>query len=178
MCITTICLINYTLKIKVKTYINQVEFYAVMTFYSPSSTLKSLCIFLNVDPRLYWELQLLLYAMFKTLTYFTFSKWLFWEFFSRHLKFIILCLISSSKLSNVFNMLMLMSQIIEQLPKISHSLWNVKHHNNNLLDSIVHTNNTFNLLNIMYRIYFACYSLKLINCLVELMRCFSAHFLL
>ena len=137
------------------------EFYAAMTFYSSSSTLKSLCIFLNVDPRLHWELLLLLNAMFNTLTYFTFPKWLFWEFFSRHLEFIILCLISSSKLSNVFNMLILMSQIIEQLPKISHSLWNVKHHNNNLLDSIVHTNNTFNFLNIMCPIYFACYSLKL-----------------
>ena len=103
-------------------YINQVELYDAMTFYSTASTLKILCIFLNVDPRLYWELLLLLYAMFKTLTYFTFPKWLFCEFFSRHLKFIILCLISSSKLSNVFNMLMLMSLIIEQLPKISHSL--------------------------------------------------------
>ena len=142
-------------------YTNQVEFYAAMTFYSSSSTLKSLCIFLNVDPRLYWELLLLLYAIFKSLSYFTFPKWLLWECFSRHLEFIILCLISSSKLSNVFNMLILMSQIIEQLPKISHSLRNVKHHNNNLLDSIVHTNNTFNFLNIMCPIYCACYSLKL-----------------
>ena len=33
-------------------YINQVEFYAAMTFFSSSSALKSLCIFLNVDPRL------------------------------------------------------------------------------------------------------------------------------
>ena len=95
-------------------YINQVEFYAAMTFYSTPSTLKSLCIFLNVDHRPYWELLLLLYAMFKSLTYLTFLKWLFSEFFSRHLKFIILCLISSSKLFKVINMLMLMSQIIEQ----------------------------------------------------------------
>ena len=55
-------------------YINQVEFYVAMTFYSTSSTLKSLCIFLNVDHRLYWELLLLLYAMFKTLTFFIFPK--------------------------------------------------------------------------------------------------------
>ena len=72
-----------------------------MTFYSTPSTVKSLCIFLNVDHRPYWELLLLLYAMFKSLTYLTFPKWLFSEFFSRHLKFIILCLISSSKLFKV-----------------------------------------------------------------------------
>ena len=51
-------------------YINQAEFYAAMTFYSTPSTLKSLCIFLNVDHRPYWELLLLLYAMFKSLTLF------------------------------------------------------------------------------------------------------------
>ena len=59
------------------THINQVEFYATMTFYSTPSTLKSLCIFLNVDHRPYWELLLLLYAMFKSLTYLTFLKWLY-----------------------------------------------------------------------------------------------------
>ena len=110
---------------------------------------------------LYYIFYYIIYFIFKSLSYFTFPKWLLWECFSRHLEFIILCLISSSKLSNVFNMLILMSQIIEQLPKISHSLRNVKHHNNNLLDSIVHTNNTFNFLNIMCPIYCACYSLKL-----------------
>ena len=64
--------------------------YVAMNFYSASSTLKSLCIFLNVDHSPYWELLLLLYAMFKTLTYLTFPKWLFCEFFNRHFKFIIL----------------------------------------------------------------------------------------
>ena len=37
----------------------------------------------------------------------------------------------------LIQLLMLMSQIIEQLPKTSQSPWNVKHHSNNLPTSIV-----------------------------------------
>ena len=86
--------------------------------------------------------------MSTTLTYLTgrthqtFSKLIFCEFLD--CMFIILHLIPPNKLFNVINvtiinvtiinvvlipLLMLISQIIEQPPETSHSLWNVNYHN-------------------------------------------------
>ena len=81
--------------------------------------------------------------MSTTLTYLTgrthqtFSKLIFCEFLD--CMFIILYLIPPNKLFNVINvtiinvvlmpLLMVISQIIEQPPETSHSLWNVNYHN-------------------------------------------------
>ena len=81
--------------------------------------------------------------MSTTLTYLTgrthqtFSKLIFCEFLD--CMFIILYLTPPNKLFNVINvtiinvvlmpLLMLISQIIEQPPETSHSLWNVNYHN-------------------------------------------------